>query len=136
MSSPVPPAKPRRARTTPAAHRNGSERTAGPAPQADPARPTVMFGPVGPRIGRIPVVDVSPVVEAGRWPAKAVVGEAVPVRATVYREGHDAVGATAVLVGPDGVDHAHARMVDIAPGLDRLEARLVPDAVSYTHLRA
>ncbi|HEY0215410.1 MAG TPA: maltotransferase domain-containing protein, partial [Cellulomonas sp.] len=65
-------------------------------------------------MGRIPVVDVSPVVEAGRWPAKAVVGEAVPVRATVFREGHDAVAATAVLVGPDGRDRAHGLMVDIA----------------------
>ena len=78
-------------------------------------------------IGRIPVVDVSPVAEAGRWPAKATVGEAVPVRATVFREGHDACAATAVLVGPDGTDRARATMVDIAPGLDRYEARLVPD---------
>nr|WP_262348367.1 maltotransferase domain-containing protein [Cellulosimicrobium cellulans] len=78
-------------------------------------------------MGRIPVVDVSPVAEAGRWPAKATVGEAVPIRATVFREGHDACAATAVLVGPDGTDRARATMVDIAPGLDRYEARLVPD---------
>ena len=71
-------------------------------------------------------MDVSPVAEAGRFPAKAVVGEAVPVRATVFREGHDAVGATAVLTDPSGVDRASARMVDIAPGLDRFEARVVP----------
>mgnify|MGYP000872079746 CR=1 FL=1 len=81
------------------------------------------------RIGRIPVLDVSPVTEEGRWPAKAAVGEAVPIRATVFREGHDAVAATAVLVRPDGSDHSSARMVDVAPGLDRFEARLVPDAV-------
>lgn len=73
------------------------------------------------------MLAVGPVAEGGRWPAKAVVGEAVPLRATVFREGHDAVGATAVLVGPDGADRASARMVDIAPGLDRFEARLVPD---------
>ncbi|HEY8720242.1 MAG TPA: alpha-1,4-glucan--maltose-1-phosphate maltosyltransferase [Pengzhenrongella sp.] len=79
-------------------------------------------------IGRIPVIDVGPVTEAGRWPAKAVVGEAVPIRATVFREGHDAVAATAVLVGPDGTDRRDARMVDISPGLDRYEALLVPDA--------
>ena len=78
-------------------------------------------------IGRIPVLDVGPTAEGGRWPAKAVVGEAVPIRGTVFREGHDAVGATAVLVGPDGRDRSSARMVDIAPGLDRYEARLVPD---------
>src|SRR5690606_34553025 len=79
-------------------------------------------------IGRIPVLDVSPVAEEGRWPAKAVVGEAFPVRATVFREGHDAVAATAVLVRPDGTEHSSVRMVDIAPGLDRFEARLQPDA--------
>ncbi len=53
-------------------------------------------------VGRIPVVDVQPVLEAGRWPAKAVVGEAVTIRATVFREGHDAEGATAVIHAPDG----------------------------------
>ncbi len=79
-------------------------------------------------VGRIPVRDVSPVAEEGRWPAKAVVGEAVPIRATVFREGHDAVAATAVLVRPDGTDHSRARMVDISPGMDRFEARVVPDA--------
>ncbi|UZN05278.1 alpha-1,4-glucan--maltose-1-phosphate maltosyltransferase [Cellulomonas sp. S1-8] len=79
-------------------------------------------------MGRIPVLDVSPVAEEGRFPAKAVVGEAVPVRATVLREGHDALGATAVLLRPDGTVHSTARMVDVAPGLDRYEAHLVPDA--------
>jgi starch synthase (maltosyl-transferring) len=87
---------------------------------------TIRPVPQGTSVGRIPVVDVSPVAEAGRFPAKAVVGEAVPVRATVFREGHDAVAATAVLTDPSGVDRASARMVDIAPGLDRFEARLVP----------
>ena len=38
-----------------------------------------------------------PVVSGGRFPAKAVVGEVVPVRATVWREGHDAVAATLVV---------------------------------------
>src|SRR5690606_28869284 len=83
-----------------------------PAPHRTPAP-----APAAP-IGRIPVLDVSPVVEGGRWPAKAVVGEMVPVEATVFREGHDAVAATAVLVAPDGAERT-ARMVDVAPGLDR-----------------
>ena len=51
-------------------------------------------------IGRIPVLDVQPVVEGGRWAAKAVVGETFTVSATVFRDGHDAVGATAVLIPP------------------------------------
>src|SRR5512143_1326671 len=53
-------------------------------------------------IGRIPVLGVGPSFEEGRWPAKAVVGEAVPVWATIIREGHDAVGATLVVTAPDG----------------------------------
>ncbi|GAB4084781.1 alpha-1,4-glucan--maltose-1-phosphate maltosyltransferase [Myceligenerans cantabricum] len=79
-------------------------------------------------IGRIPVIQVSPVIEGGRWPAKAAVGEVVPIEATVFREGHDAVAATAVLVGPDGRDRAWAPMTDVAPGLDRLRGFLQPDA--------
>ncbi|HNM86937.1 MAG TPA: DUF3416 domain-containing protein, partial [Mycobacterium sp.] len=47
--------------------------------------------------GRIEIDDVSPVVSGGRFPAKAVVGEVVPVCATVWREGHEAVAATLVV---------------------------------------
>ncbi|WP_447924952.1 alpha-1,4-glucan--maltose-1-phosphate maltosyltransferase [Georgenia muralis] len=106
---------------------------ASPAEQApvvpDPlaAAPAPLPAPYAP-VGRIPVVEVSPVLEDGRWPAKATVGEAFPVRATVFREGHDAVAATAVLVAPDGTDHSWVAMRDVAPGLDRYEAWLVPDA--------
>ncbi|WP_416345696.1 alpha-1,4-glucan--maltose-1-phosphate maltosyltransferase [Isoptericola peretonis] len=81
-------------------------------------------------IGRIPVLELSPVVEGGRWPAKASVGEVVPVEATVFREGHDAVAATAVLLTPDGAVHSTAPMTDVAPGLDRFRGFLQPDAPS------
>ena len=47
--------------------------------------------------GRIEIDDVAPVVSGGRFPAKAVTGEVVPVTATVWREGHDAVAATLVV---------------------------------------
>jgi starch synthase (maltosyl-transferring) len=47
--------------------------------------------------GRIEIDDVLPVVSCGAFPAKAVVGEIVPVCATVWREGHDAVAATLVV---------------------------------------
>ena len=45
---------------------------------------------------------VSPVIEGGAYPAKAVVGESIPIRATVFREGHDAVNASVVLTDPNG----------------------------------
>ncbi|MFJ9047170.1 maltotransferase domain-containing protein, partial [Streptomyces sp. NPDC102347] len=55
-----------------------------------------------PTIGRVPVRDVRPSVDCGRRPAKAVVGEAFEVTATVFREGHDAVAANVVLKDPEG----------------------------------
>src|SRR5680860_646696 len=56
-------------------------------------------------VGRIPIVDVQPSLEQGRWPARAVVGEAVPITATIFREGHDLEGATVVATDPDGKRH-------------------------------
>jgi len=47
--------------------------------------------------GRVEIDDVAPVVSCGAYPAKAVVDEVVPVRAAVWREGHDAVAATLVV---------------------------------------
>ena len=82
--------------------------------------------PAAPVIGRIPVVDVGPVIDCGRWPAKAIPGEAVEVTATVFREGHDAVAATAVLIAPDGSDHSWVRMDVVNKGLDTYRADLVP----------
>lgn len=111
------------------------------APVAPPRHSTVdAVQPVPPddppvRIGRIPVLDVAPVAEEGRFPAKAVVGEAVPIQATVFREGHDAFGATAVLVRPDGEVHQRVRMTEVLKGLDRYEARVVPDATGAWSFR-
>lgn len=52
--------------------------------------------------GRIEIDGVAPVVSCGTHPAKAVTGEIVPVCATVWREGHEAVSATLVVryLGP------------------------------------
>ncbi|MDR1711896.1 MAG: alpha-1,4-glucan--maltose-1-phosphate maltosyltransferase [Propionibacteriaceae bacterium] len=69
-------------------------------------------------MGRIPVIDVSPVIEGGAYPAKAVVGELFPVRATVFREGHDAVNASVILTDPAG-EETRVDMRPIEPaGLD------------------
>ncbi len=95
--------------------------------QPSPARLEPFHGPHAPRVGRIPVLNVGPVVDAGRWPAKAVVGEHVPFTATVFREGHDAVAATAILTDPDGAEFARARLHSLGPGLDRFGAELAPD---------
>lgn len=79
--------------------------------------------------GRFPIEDVSPVVACGRYPAKAVVGEPVPVSARAYREGHDALGCNVVWLGPDGAARPFTRMRPGEPGQDRWHATIRPDAV-------
>src|SRR3712207_819930 len=79
-------------------------------------------------VGRIPVMDVMPVVDLGRQPAKATVGEPFPVRATVFREGHDRLGAEVVLTAPDGNKRPPVRMVKHAETPDRYDAWVTPDA--------
>ncbi|MFE6456557.1 alpha-1,4-glucan--maltose-1-phosphate maltosyltransferase [Streptomyces cinereoruber] len=79
-------------------------------------------------MGRIPVLDVRPLVDCGRRPAKAVAGETFEVTATVFREGHDAVAANVVLRGPSGRPGPWIPMRELAPGTDRWGAEVTPDA--------
>jgi len=79
-------------------------------------------------LGRIPVQEVMPVVEGGAYPAKATVGELIPVRAQVFREGHDAVNASVILTSPTG-QQTRVDMTHLPPaGLDNWEAWVRPDA--------
>ncbi len=60
---------------------------------------------------RFPILDVQPSIAAGARAAKAVVGEAIEITATVFREGHDALGVTMVLTEVDGSQQAvHAAL--------------------------
>ncbi|MCF6525186.1 alpha-1,4-glucan--maltose-1-phosphate maltosyltransferase [Streptomyces sp. JJ36] len=78
-------------------------------------------------IGRIPVLDVQPLVDCGRRPVKAVPGETFRISATVFREGHDAVGANVVLRDPSGRSGPWTPMRELAPGTDRWGAEVTPD---------
>ena len=69
---------------------------------------------------------ISPVVSCGQYPSKAVVGEHIPITATVWREGHDAVAATVVWTGPNGKSQL-VRMTSLEPGNDTWQATVVPD---------
>ncbi|MFD5266528.1 maltotransferase domain-containing protein [Streptomyces sp. NPDC058335] len=80
-------------------------------------------------IGRIPVRDVHPRVECGRRPAKSVSGETFEITATVFREGHDAIGANVVLKSPDGRRGPWTPMRELAPGTDRWGAEVTLDEV-------
>ena len=75
------------------------------------------------RIGRIPIRHLSPIQPENRWPSTAFVGEVVPFAATVFREGHDLLGAELVLTAPDGAVTRHAMSVG-APGTDRWHAQV------------
>jgi starch synthase (maltosyl-transferring) len=72
---------------------------------------------------------VTPSVDCGRYPAKAVVGELVPVSACAYREGRDALGCAVVWRDPDGVSRPPVRMQPGDPGTDTWHATIRPDAI-------
>lgn len=128
-------------KTTPAKKATTAKRVA-PAKKATPAKgvaparkaPPVNEAAVAPvavpalLAGRIPVTDVWPVVESGRLPAKAVVGEQVAVRATVFREGHGSLGVEVVLHDPSGRERARQRMRDLGTGVDIWGAEVTPDS--------
>ncbi len=62
--------------------------------------------------------NVSPVIEGGNYPAKAVAGGDLEIRANIFREGHDAVGAAVVVTDPHG-HRSQWEMTQIEPmGLD------------------
>ncbi|MFE0805819.1 maltotransferase domain-containing protein, partial [Streptomyces sp. NPDC058834] len=97
-------------------------------PEAPPADGTTV-------VGRIPVLDVRPMVRQGRRPAKAVTGESFEISATVFREGHDAVAADVVLRDPRGRPGPWTPMRELAPGTDRWGATVTagePGLWSYT----
>src|SRR5215470_2096320 len=87
--------------------------------------PTPM-GTVTRVIGRIPILDVQPVLECGRRPVKAVAGETFEVSATIFREGHEMLGAGVVLRTPDGGRQPLVGMTEVMPGTDRYAAQVTP----------
>ncbi|MBW8765259.1 MAG: alpha-1,4-glucan--maltose-1-phosphate maltosyltransferase [Geodermatophilales bacterium] len=82
---------------------------------------------------RLGITDVAPLVSCGSFSARAVVGEHVPVTATVFREGHDAVAANVVWTPPGsgGADESGTgllrRMARFGEEPDRWLATVVPD---------
>src|SRR5205823_4377270 len=76
--------------------------------------------------GRLGLTEVTPEVSCGLYSARAVVGERVPIAATVFREGHDAVNANVAWRAPDGTRMLYTPMTLGEPGLDRWHATIVP----------
>ena len=77
-------------------------------------------------IGRIVIDDVRPRTPTGRYPAKAVIGEAVTVGATIFKDGHDPLGARVRWRPVGDRKWRDEPMRLVAPGLDRWEAVVEP----------
>ncbi|MFJ6700836.1 alpha-1,4-glucan--maltose-1-phosphate maltosyltransferase [Streptomyces sp. NPDC091272] len=75
---------------------------------------------------RLGIDEVAPVIGAGEHPARAVVGEPFTITATVWREGHEAVGADVCWTAPDGT-RREIPMSPTAADDDRWYADVVPD---------
>jgi starch synthase (maltosyl-transferring) len=81
----------------------------------------------GPAFVPQPIVEsVSPQIDNGRYPAKTVVGECLPVRATIWREGQHHLAAQ-VLFCRDGETRLTVPMEPDGRGLDRWKALAVLD---------
>lgn len=108
-----------------------------PPQHAAPAAPAVAApapDPLDAGVGRIPIMDVTPVVDGGRFPASCVVGESVRITANAFREGHDAMGVQVVLTDPQGAETVR-RLRSTNPGLDLWETRVRPDAAGHWSFR-
>jgi starch synthase (maltosyl-transferring) len=86
------------------------------------------------RIGRIPIRHLSPRQPENLWASKAFAGEVVPFEATVFREGHDQLGATLHLRTPSGIT-ARYPMVMSTPGTDRWRADVRLDELGTWNYR-
>src|SRR5215467_931139 len=81
------------------------------------------------------MLDIQPVVDCGRRPAKAVTGEAVGVSARVFREGHEMLGAGVVLRDPAGNCHPIVTMRQLTEGTDTYGADVSPTGEGLWHFR-
>ncbi|CAN2182390.1 AmyA Glycosidases [Candidatus Nanopelagicaceae bacterium] len=77
-------------------------------------------------INRIPVTDISPAVFFGGEfvPVKAIPGESFTVTATIFREGHDALGADVVLFDASGKEISRVVMQEVWHGGDGYTAEI------------
>jgi len=86
-------------------------------------------------INRIPVTDISPTVLFGGdfVPVKAIAGEEIPVSATIFREGHDLLGADVVLFNAQGKELSRTIMREEWHGGDRYQGSVtIPAQGDYT----
>ena len=86
-------------------------------------------------INRIPVTDVSPTVYFGGEfvPVKAIAGEEINISATIFREGHDALGAQVVLFDSSGTELTRSPLNEIWHGGDQFSGSvIIPSRGDFT----
>jgi len=81
--------------------------------------------------GRFPTTDIRPVNCGGTRPAAGAVGERIPIRATVFREGHDAVNAEVTYQDPAGQELGPIPMIPMHDGFDTWQAHIRPDRIGH-----
>ncbi len=86
-------------------------------------------GPHDGLTSRIPIVDVWPSVQCGLRPAAAAVGETVPVRATVFRDGHLPLTVEVRTTDPAGRQASAVRMQPDPSGVDRWAGSITVDEI-------
>ena len=87
-------------------------------------------------INRIPVTDISPVVYFGGefLPVKAIPAEVIPISATIFREGHDLLGAQVILFDSQGREIQRNIMVEKWHGGDQYQGSVtVPAQGDFTY---
>lgn len=83
--------------------------------------------------GRMVIDEIRPTTPGSGYPAKAVVGEAVPVRAVIFKDGHDILAARVLLCVEGQADPE--QVVGLAPvGNDEWEATVTPTRLGTHHL--
>lgn len=72
-------------------------------------------------INRFPITEISPSVFFGGefLPVKAIAGEEIEISATIFREGHDALGADVLLFDDKGLEISRTRMCEDVLGSHR-----------------
>src|SRR5262245_13825072 len=99
---------------------------------------------------RVVIEDVSPAVDAGRFPIKRTIGEVVEVTAAVFADGHDELTvrlrdrAITRIPNPESripnpesripsdlPPWRETRMASLGPGIDRWRGRFVVDAIGW-----
>ncbi len=78
---------------------------------------------------RVWIAAITPQVEGGRWPSKAVVGEAVKVQADLVCDGHDLVGGAVLFQAPGAATWSEVPLSSLVN--DRFEARFVVDRPGF-----